>query len=700
MKRILTSLFTILLALTGTTAQVASYHPFVERGKYWCVHGFCMGTEHTVTNYYFSLEEINFERNGHVYEQLRARSDDGDDRFVGWLREENQRVYLYDESAGKEFLTYDFSLQEGDSFEPECGDYRNCEVTKVDTITLNGQQLRTITFDANDIASDAAVRSEVTWIEGIGSRTGPLDGLYSDHLANSWSRQVAYASGSTYLPLSFSDPYNGWWGQNLVKGREADTDNQQDDLRYELVQDPNQDSYVLHVNGIMHLSQGDNYICCSRKNADEAGKYKLYLSSWPVFNQFDSNELADPAMATYHVDLYFPSFQPEQRYVVVDNSGEHSVAVRSVSDRCFIEDGKVWKVGTTIGQGMTATKLDYYYFDTDTISIDGRICRNMLCRHEVASGSDPWTECVGAVCEEDRHVYWAAPGSDKLELIYNFDSPEGATFAIYARDNANTLKYVTATVTKRALENSELFKGLSVTLSVEASYTDNGVEHHARGNGYWMQGIGSTACPLDNIVLAPGNSSHLMSCTVNDEVLYHNPDLIDGVTPQDLDVKKQWLDFTHVVKPRPKAPLKTSSAVHVSERQGDGLTGEYSIKDLFVNLNSLSGPYTITIADAAGQEVYRKEVQTSNVVAINTDISAYNKGIYTLTIENDDESYSATFCINGETAIRDITQAQMGNGNSVNDRCYDLTGRRISPNKLLHSAGKGIYIRDGKKVVR
>ena len=54
MKRLF--LFT-LVALLAVGLQAQTYHPFVERGKRWCVHGFSMGSDHTVTDYYFSPEK-------------------------------------------------------------------------------------------------------------------------------------------------------------------------------------------------------------------------------------------------------------------------------------------------------------------------------------------------------------------------------------------------------------------------------------------------------------------------------------------------------------------------------------------------------------------------------------------------------------------------------------------------------------------
>jgi hypothetical protein len=177
---------------------------------------------------------------------------------------------------------------------------------------------------------------------------------------------------------------------------------------------------------------------------------------------------------------------------------------------------------------------------------------------------------------------------------------------------------------------------------------------------------------------------------------------LDGVTPPDgAEVKRQWLDFTHIKKPRPRAPRKEGYGMIADEgSDAETLTGEYSIKDLFVNFKPLSGAYTITVIDANDQEVYHKEVQTDNVIALNTALSTYAPGTYTLTVENAEEAYTATFILDDETAVHDLPSDAMVNSNPVNGKCYDLSGRQIPQSTFLnHQLKRGIYIRDGKKIV-
>jgi hypothetical protein len=198
--------------------------------------------------------------------------------------------------------------------------------------------------------------------------------------------------------------------------------------------------------------------------------------------------------------------------------------------------------------------------------------------------------------------------------------------------------------------------------------------------------------------------TELMSCTVGDEVLYYDSYFVfyPQSTPDPSEVKKNTIDFTHVVKTRPKSPRRG-----VVNETGDDepLTGEYSLKELFVNFKPLAGPYVITICNDSGTEVYRKEVQTSNVIGLNTDISGYEKGEYTITVENDEEAYTAKLSIDEETAIQPLPLNPSPVSEGEAGAMYDLSGRRIANNssarQLVHSSTlpKGIYIKDGRKVV-
>ena len=685
MKRLLTFICMSLQVLINIQAlESTTYHPFVERGKRWCVHGFSMGGDHTVTDYYFSPEKNQLERNGHSYEQLCARTQDGNDKPLGWFREENQRIYRYNEEEDKEVLTYDFSLKVGDRFEPEYGDFEHCEVTKIDYLMVYGDSLKVINFEANDKTSDVLWRVQGKWIEGIGSEMNPLDGLFSHSAPNSWSYYLAYVAGNTYLPFSFGTPYNGWWGQDLARGEEdqdyARTHSfDENDLHYELVPDPEHDAYVLHVSGIMWLHcGGDLYIYCRSERTEDNSAYKLYL-------QLDYPAEVTTCKSPYHVDLSFPFFLAEHKYIVVDEQGEHPVAVKDVSYRPLIEEGKVWRTGVTF-PNISFSHLYDYYIQGDTI-IDNHACKKLMRSELQYPQNYPEhidTTYAASLYEEGQRVYVVLPGESHLELAYDFASPVGSHIDI---DGFNII------VTRKEEKATGCFKGRCTYVGLEEEYEDISFE------SCWIEGVGLALNPLYSLneLLPTGLLKELLIfCFVNDEVLYYNSDIFDGdiygLTPQAGEVKKQWIDFTHIKKPRPKSPARKGTAYETDE---ENLTGEYSTKELFVNLKILSGAYTVTLKDAADNEVYRKDVQTNSTIALNTDLTKYPAGTYTLVVENSEEQYTATLTLPlDDTAVRDIPSDQIANNKSSNGKWYDLSGRQLST-----PPAKGIYIRDGKKVV-
>ena len=997
--------------------EPTTYHPFVEQGKRWCVHGFSLGGQHTVTDYSFSdaLEYISHD--GHEYFKLVAWSDNKLTE-VGELREEDQRVYLYDTEAGKEYLIYDFSLNVGDTFY-ESRSNRTLTVMSTGQMIVNGDTLKTLHLNDYDGMFTA------DWVEGIGSLNGPLRNVIADEPI--WSYYLAYVSGSSYWPFTFSLPFNGWWGQKLTRGKEDQEYEithsfDENDLHYELVPDPEHDAYALHVSGIMWLPcGGDLYIYCRRERTEDISAYKLYLQvdfptevttckspfhvdlsfpfflaenkyiavdeqgehpvavretsyhpfveackSWcmvlsnqeeepsdtkvcfdyfdckeievdgkkylPMYSReswhyecevrrvglfredgqhvfFRSSETEEEAMLydfslevgeTYHhpfygdfkvtkvgdivvndehlktisfdgseepawiegigslnsiiwepavlpgmffekiayvnysdgdvewgtiyehdykygdegvrfpehyyylplsfmlytpeghwrgqdlkaaekmdfdevtdsleyilryntenddydlyisgrkilncgpnhyvycideptddslvqrislksedvtpladceggykVNLVFPHFDKDKTYIITDEQGEHILSTREPEAhyRPFIEEGKVWKVGWFPGVMNTAQKLDYYYFEGDSI-IDSRQCKKMMCRHEANErwgNPVPWTEYVGAIYEEERRVYCLFPDKHDFMLLYDFATPIGEKIDIYdpfTDDESNS-----CIIERRFFETNEYYKGYStaVALYQELWYQED-EEHNVPLDYdhehlcYWIEGIGNDD-PLRNVFHYgwDGNYYHGMSCTIGDEVLYYIPYLTDGVTPDDSQVKKQWLDFTHIQKPRPKAPLRIGG----TNESEENLTGEYSVKQLFVNLKILSGAYTVTLKDAADNEVYRKQVQTSHTIALNTDLSMYPAGTYTLVVENSEEQYTATLTLPlDDTAVRDIPSDPIVNRQSVNSKCFDLSGRQIRHSSFdTRHLPHGIYIRDGKKVL-
>ena len=344
--------------------------------------------------------------------------------------------------------------------------------------------------------------------------------------------------------------------------------------------------------------------------------------------------------------------------------------------RPLVHQSKVWRTGINSGNGHLK-QYEYRFFE-DTI-IGDKTCK-ILGKSELeffpgGSYRTMDTLYVGALYEEGRKVYCVRSEKQELELLYDFASPVGADIEI------NGELY---TIIRKEKSQDTEFKGYCTYIQRKGS--EDVVS-------CWMEGVGGRSNLLESLAfLYPTGllNEILISCSEGDETIYLRDEGLSIVS----DVKKQWLDFTHTTKPRPKAPGKNGQWVmdNAEKEKGgkDNLTGEYSARELFVNLKTLTGAYSITLTNAAGTQVYQKEVQTSCVVALNTDLTNYAEGTYTLRVENSEELYTAVLTLPLiETAVRDL------NSTSVNYPWTDLSGRRFAERPTR----KGLYIRDGRKVI-
>jgi hypothetical protein len=171
-----------------------------------------------------------------------------------------------------------------------------------------------------------------------------------------------------------------------------------------------------------------------------------------------------------------------------------------------------------------------------------------------------------------------------------------------------------------------------------------------------------------------------MSCTVGDEVIYLNDEYQDGTASVASNAPKQRLDFTHIIKTKPQAPMMRTAE--------QPLYGEYNDQQLGINLDPLAEAYLIRINDESGKAVYEKAINAGTIVGLNIDISAYPKGRYTVTIENSTETFTGQFDAQA-TGIVEVTSKRF----EVRDIIYNLHGQRIS------SLQKGLNIVNGRKVL-
>ena len=122
------------------------------------------------------------------------------------------------------------------------------------------------------------------------------------------------------------------------------------------------------------------------------------------------------------------------------------------------------------------------------------------------------------------------------------------------------------------------------------------------------------------------------------------------------------------------------------------LYGEYNTQQLDINLDPLNETYLVRITDETGKVVYEKSINAGNIVGLNIDISAFTEGCYTVSVENDQESFTGEFNSN-TTGIEEIRSK---NSEVSGHYIYDLQGRKIANGQW--PTAKGLYIVNGKKV--
>ncbi len=342
--------------------------------------------------------------------------------------------------------------------------------------------------------------------------------------------------------------------------------------------------------------------------------------------------------------------------------------------RPFVEDGKVWKVGTIPSSPESPVQIvDYYYFDGDTI-VNGKTCKQMWCQRYVnpdnadysALTQTPSLSKVGAWYEEDKKVYVCREGTQGMQMLYDFSLEANDTLML----NDYQPYY---TVGPKQTGGLKGFKGV---------YRDIMIAQNGDYCTTWLEGVGGIDGPLRNVYPETGSDPQfLMSCTVGDEVIYLNDEYEDGATPEGMIALKKRFDFTHTTKLQPKIPRRTDEEL--------SLYGEYNDKLLGINLDPLDDAYQVNITNESGKVVYEKTINAGTIVGLSIDISAYAKGRYTVTVENSNELFTGEF----ETETTGIEET-IYNKVETKTEIYNLQGQRI------HSLQKGLNIYGGRKIVK
>ena len=664
MKRTLLFMACVLASIMMHAQEKSNdYLPFVEIGKQWYVSVLCN---------FVMYEEV--ERDGKTYAHTYYVDETwcmGEE--VGLFREENRRVYMYDKTAGRDIMLYDFSLNEGDTFTYEYGFDQpvNCKVLKQGwlddgpeivtsctstsdgTLDINYRHLRTWTIGCDNGAG--GYDEIATWVECVGA----LEDMFPPVTCDYWKKilgcvkrkdnETGYDKNE-YLPFTLCNIFlvdSNIYGCNLPKGAEYQMEDWHHDLTYELEGDR------LHVSGKAVLNCGSyNYAWFVDEPTDDPSVHKLFLQIQEV----------GPSAYCYSLfatDFYVSGFDPNINYIVIDNKGEKFPVIsktQQMAYRPFVEDGKVWVVK---GRGISPDGspmepwIDYCYLDGDTI-IGGQTCKRMMCVTE----TDRSQQYIGAWYEQDKKVYFASNGKQQFELFYDF--------TLSSNDYINEGDFMF--VVTRMSGGITGFKGTYY----DVRNNDGNVTER------WFEGVGSDSWPYVNHPLYYDGDvgGVLLECSVGDEVIYYNSEEED---PYSMGARKRRFDFTHTIKTKPQSRMRSGAE--------ESMYGEYNDQQLCINFDPLDDAYLVCITDESGKVVYEKNINAGDIVGLSIDISDYAEGRYTITIDNSNEIFTGEF----EAQTTGIEEIKC-NMSEVRGHIYNLQGQR------LNTLQKGLNIVNGQKV--
>ena len=353
MKRTLLLITCVLATMTMFAQEGAiDYLPFVEKLKSWEVVRTTLGQDKIdyISYVWYGSEEIG----GKNYNKVKAFN--GRTELESYfLREENRKVYMYDTDNNFEFLVFDYSLKEGDTYETYSYDESKMVTYKVlsvgefkdgpevirygydevaDTITISRRYLQKWTVSRIDDVSYQKI-----WIESAGSLEGPLANLYDSHPYS--IRDYLIFVDQNYAEINFAFPFydtmnNIWRGQSLPHSKDMwDGESRQHKLTYELEGDR------LHIYGqVFTIYGGGLYILFKEEQTDDPQTIRI---RWQYRHYGASIEQEGFLFTT---DFYVPGFDPNKNYIVVDNKGEEHPVINKTPQTAylpFVEEGKVWR---------------------------------------------------------------------------------------------------------------------------------------------------------------------------------------------------------------------------------------------------------------------------------------------------------------------------------------------------------------------
>jgi hypothetical protein len=591
--------------------------------------------------------------------------------------QEDDKVYCLAEDGSTEMLMFDYGLKVGDVFVNSNGEqfhvvetdffeeYENHFMQLADSVPPRTLRLR----------SDDGTQEQV-WIEGFGETQCGIVPLYMvEKLKKIDSRPTHSITPNNYFNGGYSGLNDGMFDVNeddykLIHFVPVEAKEKRD-LEYTFVGD------TLCVNGNYLLHNYNSATCfeciITKDNT-------IALSIWTY------NYIPITGLFTVDVDVKIPGFKPGTYNV----NGKMRVCEGNNPDgdyHPFIEEGKVWKLGWLTWEDIPAHELKYYFFGGDTIVNEVKGTR-LMCQE--MSKEEKNTYYVGSVREDDRVVYFTPADQSQEYVLYDFSAEVGDTLDIYCKEVGSTLSCIIDEKNTKTTYNGRQNRYVDIRVKLD-DLPDEVDDYNFIDR--WYEGIGRNG-ELENgpSVYPTGMYGYsIINCTVGNDTIWNSAsteDVTQYWSDEDGEVKKQKIDFTHVIKTKPTSPQPVSTNISL-------LWGEYSNAVLNIDFEGMNGRYKINVRkDGEQQDRFSANQETHNLQSLDVNLAGYPDGDYTVVVENDGESFTAHFAppLDG-TRIESIQNSKFKIHNGA-DAIYDLSGRRVINPK------RGMYIQGNKKIAK
>ncbi len=339
-------------------------------------------------------------------------------------------------------------------------------------------------------------------------------------------------------------------------------------------------------------------------------------------------------------------------------------AQEETSYRPLAKEGKVWNFLSTLPFHGNERMYYSYIIQGDT-TIHGKEYKKLYFRH---SNLNIYTAAI----RDDGCQAYMIPADSLREYIY-YDFEANGTVEMAYGDTA------------KPYDSPQTFDSNGITLR-RLNWTIGPTSLHMLFT--WVEGVGATEdffkAPFllsyrDDIMRQTGGFGTLVSCFEDGICIYGN----EGESLEN-----------HFISVPLKYEIKENvdhgrSNIWAEVRNDMIIFYFYDVKDHFTLSETKWGTLCTNLT---GTRYVSSEIVSEMTHSLYPNMQRHFK------IESDYE----VFTLDISTAIHDLAAPEMVNGKSSNGKWYDLSGRRLSvpsASSVPSVLPKGVYIKDGKKVV-